>query len=1137
MGNSLLQWRVTVGMFYNRCQGLIRTGKVSIKLIIDFHFLQFIFKVLQQLLSLLASVNKMVLIENFYFIIIHLLLILSGDVEVNPGPQIFKHSLSILHNNIRSLRNKMDYIKDNYLDFDILCFTETHLDDNILTNDIVLSETFDSPYRKDRNCHGGGILIYPNNNLVHERMAELENFWDECIWIKVKQKSQVLLLGVFYSPKTSDRHFFDRLNQNIEKAMDISKNIIIMGDLNEDLLNLNNHNLKNVLLVNSLNNIITEPTRGRALLDPVIIDFDQIVLDSGVLQVPPHISDHAATFCSIPFDYHLHHTYKRKIWLYKKANYVELENKVSSFDWQSLYVLPLNAAVEYFNSSFLNLVQECIPSKEITVRSDDKPWYDTEIRKFSRIRDRLKSNAIKTSRATDWRKYKDARNKVNNLKKYAKERFYNNLELSLAETFSTNKRDFWKLTRYFIKNNTSSATIPPLCTVANNNDILIHTTDIEKANCLNDYFTSISQVCDDNVQLPVFRKFTDNILDTFDIFENEVKDIIDLLDINKASGPDFINHKMLKYISKSISKPLTILFNRSLHEHFFPDPWKHSNVVPLFKKGERNNPSNYRPVSLCSSVGKIMERVVFKKIYNHLHSNNLIYKFQSGFLPGHSTTFQLIDIYHHVCQSFDSKQYSCMVFCDISKAFDRVWHKGLLFKLRQNGIEGDFLDWLSNYLCNRKQCVVLNASSSDTKSVLAGVPQGSVLGPLLFLIYVNDISEQLLSLIRLFADDSSLFVSASNIQDIEGILNHDLLIITAWAKQWLVNFNPSKTEAILFTLRQAHLLPNLIFDGINIDFVSNHKHLGITFNENGKWQTHIDNILLSASKVIGIMRKLKYSFSRSALNQIYISYVRPILEYSSIVWDNCTVEQANSLEKLQNEAARIVTGLTRSVSLERLYTECGWDSLTLRRKNQKLKFMYKVTNNMVPLYITDIIPQTVGNITDYNLRNRENLSTVPQRTTIFGQSCIPSSVAAWNSLDLQFRNCGSYASFCYKLKNEFCSTIKVPRYFLNGPRKFSVLHCRLRNNCSNLNNDLFHNHLKDNPLCDCLEEAEDAEHYIFKCQRYNTYRVALFHRTRTFHPLSIQLILNGNSNMSDDTNAMLFDAVFKYIKDTKRFTA
>ena len=129
-----------------------------------------------------------------------------------------------------------------------------------------------------------------------------------------------------------------------------------------------------------------------------------------------------------------------------------------------------------------------------------------------------------------------------------------------------------------------------------------------------------------------------------------------------------------------------------------------------------------------------MERVVFKSLYNHLHSNNLLYKYQSGFVPGHSTTFQLIDIYHHICQSFDTKQYSCMVFCDISKAFDRVWHKGLLFKLKQNGIDGVLLDWVADYLTNRKQCVIINSTASDYKDVQAGVPQGSVLGPLLFLV-------------------------------------------------------------------------------------------------------------------------------------------------------------------------------------------------------------------------------------------------------------------------------------------------------------------------------------------------------------------------------------------------------------------
>ena len=195
-----------------------------------------------------------------------------------------------------------------------------------------------------------------------------------------------------------------------------------------------------------LNNVITEPTRDRALLDPVLTSFDQTVLDSGILQVPPEISDHCATFITIPFEYSLHYTFKRKIWIYKQANYLELETKINIFDWSPLQFLPLDEAVLFFNHSFLSLVNECIPSKEVTVRSDDKPWNDTEIRKYSRKRDRLKYIAIKSKRLADWRNLKKVRNKVNNLKKHAKERFYNNLELNLTESFINNKRDFWRLT-------------------------------------------------------------------------------------------------------------------------------------------------------------------------------------------------------------------------------------------------------------------------------------------------------------------------------------------------------------------------------------------------------------------------------------------------------------------------------------------------------------------------------------------------------------------------------------------------------------------------------------------------------------------------------------------------------------------
>ena len=308
-------------------------------------------------------------------------------------------------------------------------------------------------------------------------------------------------------------------------------------------------------------------------------------------------------------------------------------------------------------------------------------------------------------------------------------------------------------------------------------------------------------------------------------------------------------------------------------------------------------------------------------------------------------------------------------FCDNSEAFDRVWHKGLLFKLKENGIGDSLLLWQTNYLENRKQKIVIQALEFSFLPLKAGVPQGSVLGPLLFLIYVNDTTESLLSLTRLYADDSSLYCSATSLQDIEGIINHDLRNVSIWAKQWLVDFNPNKTEAVIFSSRKDHGEPELYFENSRINIVDQHEYLGITLRSSGLWNDHINNTLNAASKIIYIMRRLQFTLTRATLNQIYLSYVRPILEYSSIVWAGCSVSCSDSIDKLQNEAARIVTGLTRSVSLESLYRECGWETLSARRKNSKLCFMYKVSNNLVPHYIEELIPPSVGNRSQYQLRD------------------------------------------------------------------------------------------------------------------------------------------------------------------------
>ena len=211
-----------------------------------------------------------------------------------------------------------------------------------------------------------------------------------------------------------------------------------------------------------------------------------------------------------------------------------------------------------------------------------------------------------------------------------------------------------------------------------------------------------------------------------------------------------------------------------------------------------------------------------------------------------------------------------------------------------------------------KSKVFVKSSFSESKVLGGGVPQGSVLGPLLFLIYVNDIADSLLSITRLFADDSSLAVSSRDVNMIEETLNHDLNSILVWSKQWLVNFNPAKTEAMFLTYCHRNS-PTLLFDNTLVQLVDHHKHLGLTLSRDGSWHQHISNIIATASKILGTMKMMKFKLHRKTLNQIYLSYLRPHLEYGSLLWDNCAQYEKETLDKIQYEAARIVTGLTRSV--------------------------------------------------------------------------------------------------------------------------------------------------------------------------------------------------------------------------------
>ena len=303
---------------------------------------------------------------------------------------------------------------------------------------------------------------------------------------------------------------------------------------------------------------------------------------------------------------------------------------------------------------------------------------------------------------------------------------------------------------------------------------------------------------------------------------------------------------------------------------------------------------------------------------------------------------------------------------------------------------GDALAWFKNYLSDRKQRVVLPSTVSNWTLLRAGVPQGSILGPLLFLLYINDIVTDIGSHIRLFADDTSLFIIVDNPITAANCLNTDLNKISRWAETWLVTFNPTKTEALLFSRKlNKPQHPPLLMQSYQIAEVNTHKHLGLYLSNDCTWHHHINYIKDKAWFRINIMRKLKFKLDRKSLEIIYTTFIRPILEYGDVIWDNCTQYEKLELEKIQNEAARIATGTTKLVSLNSLYKEICWETLETRRNNHKMTLFYKMVKSITPLYLSTLVPHSVSNMSRYNLRNSNDLQSLDARTNQYYTSFLP----------------------------------------------------------------------------------------------------------------------------------------------------
>ena len=361
---------------------------------------------------------------------------------------------------------------------------------------------------------------------------------------------------------------------------------------------------------------------------------------------------------------------------------------------------------------------------------------------------------------------------------------YLNLSGSKLANPSTSKKTYWKIINR-VMNKCKAPKIPPLLV---DNKFIIDCK--EKANIFARFFADQCKLLVNDSVLPNPTLLTNSKLESFTIFPDEITSLIRSLDSAKAGGPDGISAQMLLLCDDTVTVPLKLIYNQILLTGIFPDFWKTANVTPIHKKADKQLSKNYRPISLLPICGKIFEKIVANQLYDYLTSNNLITKNQSGFRPGDSTTNQLLGLINEIHKSFENRLEVRAIFLDISKAFDKVWHQGLVYKLQQNGVTGNCLSFFKNYLINRNYRVALNGCFSDYYTAESGVPQGSVLGPLLFLIYINDLEMGIKSNIKFFADDSMIYSISDDPISTSRDLNHDLSVIGVWAKQWKMSFNP-----------------------------------------------------------------------------------------------------------------------------------------------------------------------------------------------------------------------------------------------------------------------------------------------------------------------------------------------------------
>ena len=960
--------------------------------------------------------------------------------RIKPG----KNDLSVMQINTRGLLNKLDHLRDiiNYSHPDVILLCETWL--NTRTLDLVEIKGYKlvSKIRVDRIGGGVGILMKKElrTRCRDNLCVETQDLEHVVVELKTDTKN-ILLVSGYRPPNTSVKSMLQDYKCLIANLKRCKHHELIIGlDHNLDLMKTHTHKQTSEFLEMNLSSdltpCITKPTRithtTATLLDNIFVS-PKLHQNLSPFILTEDISDHLPIIALLG---NQKKSLKQSITVTVRnlsdENIQLIREDLDMIDWENvLENQNCNTGFTTFHQILRESMDKHAPekAKKLSYKKQIRdPWITKGILTSLARQKKLYREQLHAKSAVSTHKYRRYRNLLKSTIRKSKQTY---LHEKCVE-FRQDSRKLWKLVNKIIgKNNNKTETIDSLRL----DNILKHDPD-SITNGLCNFFSNIGETyakkigqsetnineyigqIDSNPQSLFFSPTT----------QHEIKELILKLPMKISSGYDNISNVLLKKLCASITSPLSIIFNKSLEEGIFPEDMKLADVVPLFKSKDRNECTNYRPISLLLTISKLLEKIVYCRTYKFLERHDKLYVSQYGFREGHSCENAISELVSEIVKRQQEGMYTLALFLDLSKAFDSLEHSVLLNKLSRYGVRGKTNDWFASYLQNRKMRVKCNITStgnleySQYQTVNYGIPQGSCLGPLIFIIFTNDLNTQLMNTASLlFADDTTIYMSHRHLKYLKWCVEEDMKRLITWFKANKLTLNLGKTVCVLFQRNGQRQTITLDLDNIQITSVKEVKFLGLWLDEYLTWCTHVQKLILKLTRNLNLLKYSKKMMPKETKKLVYHAHIGSHIQYGIVLWGNgVSNEQIQKLQKIQNQCMYYISG-------DRITNTSVNKDLKILRitdliRMANLKFGYKFLHNLLPKKVSECCKCDSKNKClmpkhSYDTRSKQIPNLPINMNTKYHRSYLvlgPRSVLTLNAETRESRSLQSFTITCKK---------------------------------------------------------------------------------------------------------------------------